>query len=545
LDTAAAFVPEWKDPAEAESFWFRDIMHNPSPITPLNATLLQPAFTAGATAAISKLAMPITGVTSAVHQGYVFIGPSPFVGTPEETEARTAEMQRITMELCATILADWRTIFEPRVLDMAENLLAFDAEHASTRELAAQVVRLRDAMTEAWDIHMRINIPVMGAVFGFEEFLAAVVGEEAVGQARLLLQGFDNKSVEMGAAIWALSRWARSVDGLKDSLLEARVRDGAVELAHPSAGAFEERWRAFLDTYGWRSDVFLEFGHPSWREDPSSALLHLKRYLELGDDADPFLAHRRQAAERERLVAEFAARTPEPARPQFYAMLGLAQQYIPIAEDHNFTIDQKFTMVCRAVILKLGRRLASEGVLADPEDVFYLEFSEIETLAFGGALTEASTLVAARRKRRVDQGALQPPPAIGTPPPPDAPVDPLVTKFFGFGVAQSDNPKVIHGHPCSAGVVTGTARVVLTLDGADRLEPGDIMVCPMTMPAWTPLFGIAAAIVADSGGPLSHCAIVAREYEIPCVAGTLVGTAAIPDGATIRVDGGAGTVHIL
>ena len=91
----------------------------------------------------------------------------------------------------------------------------------------------------------------------------------------------------------------------------------------------------------------------------------------------------------------------------------------------------------------------------------------------------------------------------------------------------------------------GIAKVVLTLDQADKLEQGEILVCPMTMPAWTALFGIAAAVVADSGGVLSHCAIVAREYGLPCVAGTKVGTSEIKDGMRLRVDGSAGTVEIL
>jgi pyruvate,water dikinase len=75
-------------------------------------------------------------------------------------------------------------------------------------------------------------------------------------------------------------------------------------------------------------------------------------------------------------------------------------------------------------------------------------------------------------------------------------------------------------HPSSNGAVTGTVRLVLTLDDADKLEPGDVLVCKITMPAWTPLFGIVSAVVSDSSGPLSHCAIVARKYGIPYVTGT-------------------------
>ena len=95
----------------------------------------------------------------------------------------------------------------------------------------------------------------------------------------------------------------------------ARVRDGQVEMQHPRAAEFAERLRAFLDTYGWRSDVFGEFDHPSWREDPSTPLVQLKGFLRKEDAADPLASHRQQGADRERLTAELAARLSEAMRP--------------------------------------------------------------------------------------------------------------------------------------------------------------------------------------------------------------------------------------
>lgn len=94
--------------------------------------------------------------------------------------------------------------------------------------------------------------------------------------------------------------------------------------------------------------------------------------------------------------------------------------------------------------------------------------------------------------------------------------------------------------PAVRGTVTGTARVIRSLTDAHRVQEGDILICDMTTPAWTPMF----PSLADSGGPLSHCAIVAREYGLPCVVATRVGTQLIPDGATITVDGTQGIVRI-
>ena len=543
----AGFEIQWSDPADEQLFWFQDNLHFPLPQTPLNGTLFQTAFEEGASAAIGRLSMPISGLRTTMQHGYLFLAPVPVMGTPEEMGARFEEMKRLTMELGPTVLQDWRETFEPQVEAAAERILGFDYAGSSTTEVAAFVHGFKAELAEVWDIHMRVNIPAMNIVFGFEEFLGEVIGEDAVAQSRQLLQGFPNKSTELGQEFWALSRWIRGTEGLADVILAAQVRDGQIEMGdHPAAEEFRSRFAAFLDAYGWRSDVFAEVGHPSWREDPSTPLTQLKDYVGQDDDHNPFDAHERQAADRERLTAELAERLPEELRPQFAGMLGMAQQFLPISEDHNFTIDQRFSTVVRHGVLQLGDKLVADGAIANREDVCYLTHDEIGAIAGGGNTAGLRDLVSERRQAIVDQRNLTPPPGIGTPPPADMPPDPLVTKFFGFGIQQDDDNSTLNGYPASNGQVTGTARVVTTLEeAAEKLEPGDVMVCQMTMPAWTPLFGIVSAVVSDSGGPLSHCAIVAREYGIPCVVGTQVGTSVLRDGQQLRVDGTTGLVQIL
>ena len=319
VETTALPIPldfpvEWSDPADEQLFWFQDHLHFPLPQTPLNATLFQTAFEIGATAAISRLSMPISGLRTTVQNGYLYLCPVPVHGDPQTLEDRFAEMQRLTMELGPTVLQDWRETFEPQVLAAADRILSFDYEGGSTREVAAFVQTFKPALVDAWDIHMRVNIPPMNAVFGLEEFLAEALGEDAVPQARQLLQGFPNKSTQLGQAFWDLSRWIRSTEGLAQAVLGARVRSAKVELGeHPAAAEFHDRWQAFLDEFGWRSDVFVEVGHPSWREDPSTPLTQLKEYLRLDDAEDPFAAHRQQAADRDGLTAEMEARLPRGA----------------------------------------------------------------------------------------------------------------------------------------------------------------------------------------------------------------------------------------
>jgi pyruvate,water dikinase len=100
------------------------------------------------------------------------------------------------------------------------------------------------------------------------------------------------------------------------------------------------------------------------------------------------------------------------------------------------------------------------------------------------------------------------------------------------------------GVAASPGTISGTARVVLSEADFGRLQRGDILVCRATTPAWTPLFLVASGVVADTGGALSHAAIVAREFGTPAVLGTKVATRTMLDGARYVVDGSEGRVYL-
>jgi phosphohistidine swiveling domain-containing protein len=203
------------------------------------------------------------------------------------------------------------------------------------------------------------------------------------------------------------------------------------------------------------------------------------------------------------------------------------------------------TATLRRFTVAAGQRLVERDVLSRTEDVFFLYKDELrQALAGKGAWKE---LVGQRRAEMENSARIVPPDHIGAPTPGNA--DPffiaLVDKMLGFlPVEPSTDPDVIVGVAASPGTVQGTAKVVRSLLEASKLQQGDIMVCEMTVPTWVPLFATVSAIVADSGGILSHCAIVAREFRLPAVVGTHVGTAVIKDGMTITVDGSKGRVRI-
>ncbi len=235
---------------------------------------------------------------------------------------------------------------------------------------------------------------------------------------------------------------------------------------------------------------------------------------------------------------------------QFESLLRAAQAGLFVGEEHSYWIDQRATYQVRQVMLEFGRRFAAAGALEQASAIFYLTFDEARATAEALPDRDQRRVVAERRAEMEYFRTIQPPPALGTPPPGPPPADPLSRardRFFGFSASAQapSEPTFLRGHAGSPGTARGPARIVRSLAEADKLQPGDVLVAETTMPAWTPLFATAAAVVTDTGGVLSHCAVVAREYGIPAVVGARVATRTLRNGQLIEVDGRAGLVRIL
>jgi pyruvate,water dikinase len=259
--------------------------------------------------------------------------------------------------------------------------------------------------------------------------------------------------------------------------------------------------------------------------------------------ASPDAAVQRSVAQRKAAEKEAERRLTNDKLERFRELAQKAHAHVRISESRAFwqlTIDGSL----RVPILALGRKLVDLGALETAEDIMYLTLPEAASVARDGS-GDHRGIVATRRSDLVRWETLRPPAYVGAPraETPEA-FRKAIDRFTGGDVAASDDEAVVNGNGAAKGFARGTARVIMTLAEGDRLQQGDILVCPSTAPPWTPLFAIASAVVTDTGGILSHSAICAREYGIPCVAGTKVGTGKIPDGAMITVDGGAGTVRI-
>jgi pyruvate,water dikinase len=529
-------------------------MHFPEPIALSDYSLMQAVYGVGFNRAGEFYGTPIRAHARRFG-AYFYSAMVPNV-PPEQMAAQGKIAEERLTPAVGSLRTRWEQEWLPEIQQIIAAFRAYDLAGASHPALARHLGLTVERMQRLWEIHFLLAFPMLLGLSLFDDFYRDLFGDEDAFQAYRLLQGFENKTLESNQALWALSRRALA-DPAVHQIIELHPADEIVRaLEQSTAGrGFLAELRAYLDAYGHRGDTW-GLRVPGWLEDPRSVLRNLKEYVK---QPDRDLPGERAALieERERLLAETRERLagyPRPVVGQFEGLLQAAQFANVLSEEHGFWIDFSSMYEVRLVLLEIGRRLASAGLLDAPDDVFLLSIEEIKddigALAEGHAGTDRRALVAERRAELERAAAITPPPMLGTPPagpPPQDPIGRAIVKMFGAGAPPaSEVPSdELRGSAGSPGVVRGTARIVRSPSDADRLQAGDVLVAEFTAPPWTPLFATASAVVTDAGGILSHCAVVAREYGIPAVVGTGIATAAIRDGQQIEVDGNAGLVRLL
>lgn len=191
---------------------------------------------------------------------------------------------------------------------------------------------------------------------------------------------------------------------------------------------------------------------------------------------------------------------------------------------------------------RLGEILVGRGVLRAPEQAFFLTRDEVQAV-HDGSDVDRGVLADARRREWDRQRRLVPPLVLGEMPPMLARLLASAEEVVRGAAAAKPPVGDLVGIPASPGRAAGPARIVRTLSDFDRVQPGDVLVSPLTAPAWTAVFGRIAAVVTDTGGVAAHASIVAREYGLPAVVGTGDATRRLRDGEPVEVDGSAGVVR--
>ena len=443
-------------------------------------------------------------------------------------------------------LREWDETFKPSSISTHRELQSVDPDDLSDDDLVAYLTRCREHHIEMIYQHMRFTA---AAMLPTGDLLAQAGEWTGLPPAKLLGMMQGAAPVSAGASD-ELERLVATItkDPSARQLLDsdggpAEVLD-RLRALDGEAGAATA---AYLDLVGYRLLDGFDIGGRYALELPDVLLRAIRIAVETGGTPESGADAR---------IAEIRAQVPQEHQAEFDELLGEARLMYRLRDERGVYSDIWASGIMRRAALGAGRRLAGNGRIHDAEHFVDAGFDEMCALVSGTNGPSADEL-AERYEWRTSHDAKEAPAFLGDPPspPPDPsglpPGPARVMRAMGiaigalFGSSEEEHEEhLLRGLAASGGTYEGPARRVSDPSEFDRIEQGDVLVTESTTEAFNILLPLLGAIVTDSGGLLSHSAIVAREYGIPGVVGTREATERIADGATVRVDGDAGEVTV-
>jgi rifampicin phosphotransferase len=449
-----------------------------------------------------------------------------FIATLARPEGRREEAKRLLEETVARIAAR-----AAATSTLADRMLLFDMvmETLPPVLLGRWLPAFAPGMA-ALNLLMRLSAPIPGGR----------------SLALEITRGLPhNVTTEMDLALWDVARAIRADHAALARFEAADAAALAADLlGRRLPGAAREPFERFLSRYGMRGVGEIDMGRPRWREDPEPVVQAVRSYLRIEEGASaPDAVFERGAASAQaaidRLCRELRARRGGRLRALLARWAARRVRALAgLRESPKFAI-VRVLGILRESLLDAGRGLVTAGTLDRPEDICLLRLGELEGLAHPGGGAPGDGLPQAVLLRRERYGREMQRRQI-----PRLMLSDGQAFYEGVTAPQGVGEGVLAGSPVSPGVAEGLVRVILDPREA-ALAPGEILVCPGTDPAWTPLFLVAGGLVTEVGGLMTHGAVVAREYGIPAVVGVTGATTRLASGRRVRVDGTNGRVTVL
>jgi pyruvate,water dikinase len=487
------------------------------------------------------------------HEGGTYIGMR-IVRDEAEIAQRTEKFKEALIPWIEDFDGIWAKQRQ-ELLSMYDRLKAVDLDKATNIDLIHHLWDMISIHRRMWEIHF-LGMNVSYAAFLLLEDLVKPYGLTSESpEFQDMFRGFDNAVFQMDRKLWELGTDAVA-KGLGDVILNNEVQEVIGKLEESDGGKeWLKNLHDFLAVDGWRMVRMMDFDEPYWLEDPSTVISPIKAFIKKGGDYDLDEMTQTLAQGREKAIADLLQKVPEDERAWFEALILLGGKTGSYSEEHDLYCELYCHAVMRRSFLGIGRRLAAAGTLDKADDIFFLNPDEVERVLGAPEFHKLQSIANRRRERWEKIKFSEVPPvfttrasleeAVGMDLMPSG--DAIIIK-----IVVGELPRVreelkadIYGVCGAPGVAEGPARVIMSYNQLDEVQKGDILVCPGTNPAWTPVFGLVKAVVSDRGGTLSHTAIVGREYGLPTLVNTFTGTATIKTGQRIRVDATESALYIL
>lgn len=555
-----------------EGYWRREASHFPQPLTPFTSSFFLPISNGAFRRIMAETGALLDGIEFREIGGWVYNRQVPMGG--KDRKAPPPWLMWALLHVSPTLrsrvrenvlavregrayreLESWHGRDRTRQQREIERLRAMDLESLDDAAFASAFEDIRAFTASSAELHFRLVTPGVALaelVFDCEELLG---WDEA--KALSLLRGLSVMSTEPARRLAALARMAAERPAIR-AYLEQHL-DNDVERLPGVDSEFAAAFSRYQAEFGFRA-LRYELADPTLIEVPSVTLALIRDQLlrKYDPDAEAVVAEKgREAALAEARAALASHSATE--RERFECDLERARAYYPTREDNEFFTVSAPLALLRFAAIEAGRRLQARGIIEAPDDVFFLEIEELRALLSGDELTVLP--IAARKGMRQWALAHPGPASYGRDPGPPPSFGPFpeetrrtMRAMFWFAervfaedasARRQQNATALKGIPASPGTYTGPVRIVMGEDEFGKLRAGDVLVCPITSPVWSVLFPSVGALVTDSGGILSHPAIISREYGIPAVVATGNATALLQDGQRVTVDGATGTIVVV
>jgi pyruvate,water dikinase len=459
---------------------------------------------------------------------------------------RAAE-EALRTDAAGRLIGRWNASWRDEFRLEAGTLGRRDLAALEDDELLAHLDAVEEFMERGQQTHMLLWGAYVLPLYELEQ-----VGNELLGwsaaETLALVSGTSAATSSPGRALDELSEAIAASAAAREVV--STSGENVLERLRGSAPAAATAFESYLELHG-RRTLSYDPGDATLAERPALLTGLIRDRLAAGTTVRDAGAAREEVLARARATL---AEATEEERARFERALTAAERAYPSREENVIWTDNVPSGLLRYTAIEIGRRLAQRGTIAEAQDAVFLEEQELRA-ALLDRRRDLRDLVAQRRAERAWVIAHPGPPSYGkAPSPPDLRGLPPALRHIAGAilcflelsqpVAEAQDDGAITGVPGSPGLHTGPARVIHEESEFSRLRPGDVLVCPITSPAWSLLFAQAGAVVTDGGGVLAHAAVIAREYAIPAVLATGDATRRLRDGEIVTVDGTAGLVRI-
>lgn len=523
--------------------WILDKVHVPRPFSRFQSEIHPPNLAAGFRMGARRYGLLIDTLDWRMVNGFAYfaVPPAPQAEIPERFQA--AE-DAIAGKIWRDDMTRWTQEVKPAAISAHLELQRIDPATLDRDELLSHLDRCREHQQRMIRQHHEFSIP---ALLPIGDFMAQV-GEWTglpLGQFLALVRGTAPESAGSFPQLDRLVEAIRS-SAEAQALLTSDTPDGEVldRLASMS-GAVGVATLAYLEIVAYRLLDSLDLGSPYAYEVPGVLVSGIRSAVENGPPASSVVS--------EEEIARVRDRVPAARRETFDELLGEARLMSRLRDERGLYSEVWAGGITRRAILAAGDRAVREGRLAMAAHLVEGTYAEIRAFIAGGG--PSADELAGQAEFRATHDSDDVPPFLGPAPEPPPSLDGLppavarvmravgtaIDALFAGSTAESE-ATIIRGIGASPGIHQGTARLVQGPADFDRLQRGDVLVTSTTTESFNIVLPLLGAIVTNSGGLLSHAAIVSREFGIPSVVGCRDATALIPDGAQVTVDGTVGEV---